>query len=638
MKKTTITLLLALSVLALPSCVSGGKDTVSPNGKIRIAVEIGEDENSEAGQLFFTVEYGGKKERQAVLSHARLGLLTESQNFAENLKLVSVSDPVRIEDDYVMITGKRSHCVNQAYERTYRFENEQKQAFEVVFRAYDDGVVFRYQLPSGTTGFVTGEETVYPIAEGTRRWMQRYAVDYEGFFPLATNGEAARGRFPDLWGYPALVEPADGVFLLITEANMERGHSASRLYNGDNQNEYQVVMPDEKVAANGPWHSPWRVLIIGSLADVVESTLVTDVSEPNKVADTSWIVPGQAAWIYWAHNNGSRNFQLVKEYIDLAAEMGWTYDLIDADWDKMDNGGDLLDALAYAHGKGVKPLIWYNSGTNWVGPGAPGPIYLLNKKEDRLKEYAWLHEKGVAGIKVDFFAVDGAEMTDYYIDLLEDAIPYELSVNFHGATIPRGWQRTYPHMMTVEAVYGSEWYNNNPRLTEPAAGHNATLPFTRNVIGPMDYTPGTFSDSQHPHLTSHGHELALPVIFESGIQHMPDRPSVYRSLPEPVIGLLSDLPTAWDDTRLLAGYPGEDAVIARRKGEVWYIGGINGTTEAKTLRFTPDFLTGPATLTLFKDGADNRSFAIEENVALTDPSAPIEVPCLPRGGFVAVIK
>ena len=152
---------------------------------------------------------------------------------------------------------------------------------------------------------------------------------------------------------------------------------------------------------------------------------------------------------------------------------------------------------------------------------------------------------GIAGIKVDFFSGDSVSTMNYYIDLLEDAIKYKLMLNFHGATIPRGWQRTYPHMMSIEGVYGAEWYNNAPILTNRAAEHNATLPFTRNVVGPMDYTPGTFSNSQHPHITSYAHELALPVIFESALQHMPDRPSVYYGLPEPVKRLLSELPVAW---------------------------------------------------------------------------------------------
>ena len=143
----------------------------------------------------------------------------------------------------------------------------------------------------------------------------------------------------------------------------------------------------------------------------------------------------------------------------------------------------------------------------------------------------------------------------------------------------------------VEAVYGAEWYNNRPILTNRAAKHNATLPFTRNVVGPMDYTPGTFSDSQHPHITSHGHELALTVIFESALQHMPDRPESYHILPNEVIKFLSTLPTAWDDTKLISGYPGESVILARRKGNIWYIGGLNGTDEPAKLSFSPKTLT-----------------------------------------------
>ena len=153
----------------------------------------------------------------------------------------------------------------------------------------------------------------------------------------------------------------------------------------------------------------------------------------------------------------------------------------------------------------------------------------------------------------------------------------------------------------------------------------------------MDYTPGTFSDSQHPHITTCGHELALSVVFESALQHMPDRPEVYSSLPRKVREFLSGLPTAWDDTKLLCGYPGTDIVLARRKGDVWYIGGLNGTNENKTLSFSlvPLQVEGK-TMDVFKDGVDDKSFAIEENIPLSNDK--MDMSCLPRGGFVAVIK
>ncbi|MDR2145583.1 MAG: glycoside hydrolase family 97 protein [Tannerella sp.] len=638
MNQLKLTLLILPVFFLFSPCLAKTGKLISPNGKINISVEVENTGNDGYGQVCFTVKYDKNGTSKTVFSQVNLGLKTELQDLGSALKLVSVSKDKDIEDDYTMISGKRSHCTNKAVERTYRFENRQGQSIDIGFRAYNDGVAFNYSIQSvnNEKEFITEELTSYPIPEGTNRWMQQYAIDYEGFFPLQINGEA-KGRNAHLWGYPALIEPDSSFFVLITEANIQHGHSGSRLYNGNNLNLYQVRMIDEKVAFQGSWASPWRLLIIGSLADIVESTLVTDVSEPNKIADTDWIVPGQAAWVYWANNHGSKDYQVVKEYIDLAAEMGWRYNLIDWEWDVMSNGGTVMDAIQYAREKNVKTLLWYNSGTSWIGPGAPGPLDRLNKKEDREAEYAKLNQMGVSGIKIDFFAQDGASMMDYYMDLLEDAAKYKLLITFHGAAIPRGWQRTYPNLMTTEAVYGAEWYNNRPVLTNRAAAHNATLPFTRNVIGSMDYTPGTFSDSQHPHITSHGHELALYVLFESALQHMPDRPSSYRSLPEPVKQFLADLPTAWDDTKFLGGYPAKEVIIARRKGDVWFIGGINGTDELRTLRFSLESLapTGK-TITIFKDGNDNRSFDIKKELPLSDKTMNID--CLPRGGFVAVIK
>lgn len=620
-----------LVAVMISSCHTETLDIVSPGGGLKVTMEFTEENTY--GEIGFSVDYEGRQ----ILSQSRLGLETDAQKLTGNLKLKSVSGVKCITDDYRMITGKRSHCVNKASERIYSFENEMGQTLKVTFRVYNDGVALKYGINAvADKEHVTHEYTAYAIPKGARRWMQEYDPGYEKFFPLSTNGKLTNRPEVDLWGYPALVEPQDSVFMLITEANIRRGHCGSFLHNGNQRDSYQVRPADKQPIGGGSWESPWRLLIIGGLSDVVESTLVTDVSDPSKVEDTEWINPGMVSWIYWAYNHGSKDYQRVKEYIDLAARMKWPYDLIDWEWDEMGNGGNLQDAVKYALGQGIKPLLWYNSSTSWLGPG---PLYRLNKKEDREKEYKWLSDMGVAGIKVDFFTGDSVATMNYYMDLLEDAVKYKLMLNFHGATIPRGWQRTYPHMMSVEGVYGAEWYNNNSVLTNRAAEHNATLPFTRNVVGPMDYTPGTFSDSQHPHITSHGHELALPVIFESALQHMPNRPSVYDNLPEAVKHLLSELPTTWDDTKLLAGYPGVEVVMARRKGDVWYIAGINGTNEPRTLHASLEAIpVSGKQMSLFKDGTDDRSFAIEENIPLSDGETSLEIKCLPRGGFIAVIN
>ena len=439
-----------------------------------------------------------------------------------------------------------------------------------------------------------------------------------------------------------MLQPSDKVFALITEAGIERYNSASSLYNDRNKEEYRVVMDENLQNTTGKWSSPYRVVIVGELKDVVASTLVTDVSEPCRIEDTSWIKPGSVSWIYWAYNHGSNDYQIVRQYVDMAVEMRWPYVLIDAEWDEMKNGGNIEDAIRYAHEKGIKPILWYNSSTAWIKAwGAPGPHERLNSPENREREFAWLEKMGVAGVKIDFFAGDKQETMEYCIDLLECAARHHLMVNFHGATIPRGWQRTYPNLVSVEAVYGAEWYNNNATLTPKAAAHNATLPFTRNVIGPMDYTPCTFSDSQHKHITTHAHELALPVLFESPLLHWADKPESYLVQPNEVKDFMSTLPTTWDETRLLGGHPGEWVVMARRQDNTWYIAGINGKDVPQTLSFDTSFLP-KGKYTLFTDKAGYKGDLPAANPApwsikKCKGKVPAKIACQPRGGFVMVM-
>ena len=541
-----------------------------------------------------------------------------------------------VKADYQMLAGKKRHCTNEANEY---------QCGDVTLRMYNDGIAVRTSDISPQPS-----DIAYRIPEGTRRWMQQWCDSYEGFFPLDTTYKVLpvpsySGTFKSAegwnnrWGYPALIEPADGVFVLITEANIEKGQSASCLYNDGET--YRVVEAERMdVAGETSDHkttngkTPWRVAIIGTLADVVESTLVTDVSEPCKIADTSWIHPGTVSWIYWAYNHGSNDYDIIKKYVDMAVTLGLPYVLIDAEWDEMKNGKTIEDALNYAKEKGIKPLIWYNSSVGWVD-GAPTPKFRLNKPEDREREFAWCDKMGVAGVKIDFFSGDNQKNMDYCQDLLECAARHHLLVNFHGATVPRGWQRTWPNLMSTEGVYVAEWYNNVPTFTAKAARHNATLPFTRNVIGPMDYTPCTFSDSQHPHITTNGHELALTVLFESALQHLADRPESYLAQPQAVQDFFGYLPTTWDESRLVCGYPGEYVVMARRSGTTWYVAGINGSDEQRTLKFSLDFIKGDISeMTLFGDSGDKK------NPWIIVPmfSLPSSLDLAPRGGFVLCIE
>ncbi len=628
---------LSIIITALLLCIGAkATDIVSPNGKIKIAVEA--SKGNTYGDVLLSIDYNGTR----ILSNTPLGLETTARKFADNMRLESEGKAKRVKDNYKMITGKRSHCKNEATERTLTFANAKGQTLGITLRAYNDGVTFRYDLADISAGErITSERTAFNIPEGTKRWMQEFELGYERFFPLTTTGSDKNRNDVRHWGYPSLFEPAESVYMLLTESNIRKGTCATSLYNDKRSDLYQVTFTGDCVPLGSEWSSPWRVFIIGSLADVVESTLVTDVADPSKVKNTKWIEPGKAAWIYWAHNHGSRDYKILIDYVDLAEKMKWPYHLVDAEWDEMGNGGKIEDVVKYAESKGIKTMVWYNSSTAWI---SFGPLFRLNKKETRVKEFKWLQDSGISGIKVDFFAGDSTSVMDYCIGILEDAADHNILVNFHGATIPRGWQRTYPNLMTVEAVYGAEWYNNNGTLTNRAAAHNATLPFTRNVIGPMDYTPCTFTDSQHPHITTDGHELALPFLFESALQHMADRPSGYLSLPQAIRDLLTEMPTTWDDTRLLSGYPGTDVVLARRKGNAWYIAGINGTDEPRTLAFplapitSIDKKAGKSTVTLYKDNADGKDFIVENKGTLSSNGESITVNCLPRGGFVIRVK
>ena len=575
-----------------------------------------------------TINYEGK----IALQMEELPFANSDFSFVRNVK-----------EDYRMLTGKRLVCSNEGNEYIAALG----EGVKMVLRLYNDGIAFRYEYPEAWTG---SDPTVYRIPEGTRRWMQQWTDSYEGYFPLSTTYKVepvpsfsgiskSEEGYNNRWGYPALLEPQDGLFVLLSEANIEHGQSASCLYN---DKELYKVVPADLTKGTVPIvrNTPWRVAIIGSLGDVVESTLITDVSNPCQIADTSWIQPGVVSWVYWAYNHGSNDYSIIKKYVDMAATLHLPYVLIDAEWDQMDQlasneGKTIEDAIAYAKEKGVKPMIWYNSSVGWVD-GAPTPKYRLNKPEDREKEFAWCEKLGVAGVKIDFFSGDNQMNMDYCLDLLESAARHHLLVNFHGATIPRGWQRTWPNLMSTEGVYGAEWYNNVPTFTAKAAAHNATLPFTRNVIGPMDYTPCAFSDSQHPHITTHAHELALTVLFESGLQHLADKPEGYLAQPQEVQDFFSHLPAVWDETRFISGYPGESVVLARRSGDTWYIAGINGTDEPKALPLLSRRGQGWSDqphITTFLDAGD-RAWKILPKVS----ELPEKVVCRPRGGFVYIVK
>jgi hypothetical protein len=572
-----------------------------------------------------------------------LGLSRSDQDFSKELKFLKAGKPLLVTEQYSALHGKRSQCNNLANETVISFENPGKAKLNLIIRAYNDGVAFRYEFPEKEGSFVVKDEfTSYSIPQSAKRWLEKWNTANEGLY-IAMNDDNTQQS----WCYPALFNlPDNNCWYLIHEADVNRGYCGSKLSNAVDKSLYKITFPDPK-DGNGqgesaptitlPWKSPWRILILGSLSDIVESTLTEDVCPPSVIKNTGWIKPGLVSWNYWSSNHGTKDYRIVCDFADLAASMDWPYTLLDWEWDAMSNGGNLDDAVKYILSKGVKPLLWYNSGGKHTGVTATPRDRMLTH-ENRVEEFTKLKKMGVAGVKIDFFESEKQDMIKYYLDILDDAAKFEMMVYFHGCIVPRGWDRTYPNLMTQEGVRGAEWYNNGPEFTTTAPEHNTILPFTRNVVGPMDYTPVTFTDSQNPHITSYGHELALSVVFESGFQHLADRPSGYYDLPDAARTFLKEVPNAWDNTKLLDGYPGRDIIIARQKGDSWYIGGLNSERFEKTKILKFDFLPDGVKykLTLISDGKHDKEFATQ--YIAVDKSSSVNVKLLRRGGFVAKLK
>ncbi len=631
----------------------------SPDGQVRLSAQLadlGGRADYPAGKtcLYYRVEHGLEGNRAVVIADSPLGVVLQGQDFLNGLRLESAQPQKLIEENYEMPHGKRRQCHNRANHLTLAFLNQSGQRIEIDLRAYDDGAAFRYRLPSGGSTSLTleSEATGFALPATAKLWMapSDKATTYSPAYETYYESEVAVGTPSAIgvgWAFPVLFRTADSQrWGLITEANVGTNFCGARLSNAAPQGVYRISLPDPaegnghgsvKPSSTLPWEMPWRVIIVGnSLGSVVESTLVTDVSAPSRVKDTSWIRPGRVAWSWWSDNPSPQDGAKQMKFIDLAVEMGWEYVLVDANWTIMDNG-TIHDVMRYARKKGVGVLLWYNSGgPHNVVTEKPRDCFYF--KEVRRFELDLLRKWGVKGVKVDFFQSDKQDVIDLYHAIMQDAAEYQIMINFHGCTLPRGWERANPHLMSMEAVRGEECYIFDPKFPERAPVQNTITPFTRNAVGPMDYTPVGFSDNRYPHRTTSAHELALCVLFESGWVHFTDKAESYLNLPPAPKNFLKQVPVAWDDTRFVAGYPGQFVILARRKGDTWYLAGVNGQSQPREERIRPGAWLGAGGYELSRigDGAQARSFASETE--RFEAGKEFVVKMQPLGGFVATLK
>ena len=621
----------------------------SPDKNIVISVSM-QKNDSDKSVLVYNVARIKGTDTIAVVESSPLGIIRKDQQFSENLAFVSASALKTIDEKYTMKIGRQTECHNNANELELTFKNEQGSLIQVVLRAYNDGVAFKYVFPEKSDSLftITKELTGFKMPMNGKAWMQPYDVpsmytpSYERYFE---NGIAIGTSSPSVegWAFPTLFQ-SNGNWVLLSEANTTANYCGVRFEQKADSGLYKVRFPDPKdgegvgavePSSTLPWVMPWRTIIVGeTIATIFESEMIDNVSDPAIAGDFDWVKPGRSSWSWLTEPNSPKDYVALKNFVDFSAEMGWEYSLVDANWDLM-QGGNIEQLVKYANTMNVGILMWYNSG----GPNnkvSERPRDIMNNPERRKAEFKKLKEWGVKGVKIDFWQSDKQDMIAQYIDVLKDAAEYHILVNFHGCTIPRGWSRTYPNLISLESVRGEENYQFQETYPEEAPKQNTILPFTRNAIGPMDYTPMVLSSIKYPHLTTYGHEIALTVLHNSGIVHFADNVKSYMSLDGYVKDFIKTVPVVFDESHYVSGEPGKDVIIASRKGNVWYIAGVNGEKIAKQLSFSLPFIaSGNYNLNIIKDGSNGKTFANE--ITKFKAGDKINVNTLANGGFVATI-
>lgn len=593
------------SVWTSASAATDAGRVVSPDG--RNVVEISVDDQ---GVPCYRVLRDGRE----LVAPSKMGLRTGAADFTAGVTFMTSQDG-SIDETYAMPTGKFSVQRNRCNETRFTFGKDDA-TLDVVVRSYDDGVAYRYELPGEGSAEVLAEQSEVRIPSFTTCWGERYVADYSTQYP-ARDWEATAAIENGRMCAPVLVRTSlgDDAYVMITEAAVNGDYHASSLFAGtaDDKGLFTFGNPD-RVTVALPFASPWRTLYAGSLASMVESNLVDNLNPATSMDDLSWIKPGLSSWD-WGGLDGSqcRDFDTVKHFIDQAAVMGWDYFTLDEGWDY--STYRLKDVTDYAAERGVRVFIWSHQNR------------FTNDEEQMREIFSNWAALGFAGVKIDFFENDSKDFMEKYETMLKVCAECRLMVNFHGCTKPSGLRRTYPHLVTSEAVYGGEQYFFN-HLATPA-DHNVTLALTRNVIGAMDYTPTEFArkDGVIRHTTTWAHQVALATIYESGVQTMSDYPEnmIYNASAP----LLKVLPAAWDETRCIEAEPDSHISMARRSGDDWYVAGIS--KDARTMTVTLDFITAPCTAQIYKDGTCPSDIAYEERTV--SPGDELTVDVKATGGF-----
>ena len=642
----------ALSLMTTLSAFAEKNTVSSPDGKLNVVVE------DHDGKLYYSVDYAGKR----MMESSRLGLVANVGDFSQQLTYLKKSEE-KVEKSYDLRTAKTSHVDYHANQLNVTYLNGKKEPMTVTFNVSNNDVAFRYtfdglkaqhmiigeektafNLPKVSTTFLCPQSD--PLI-GFARTKPSYEEDYKPDAPLTAKSGYGRG-----YTFPCLFKVGGDGWVLVSETGTHGNYPGCRISDYDEETGYQIAFPMQEegdgIGSNNavfslPGSTPWRTITVGSdLKPLVETTIPYDVVEPRYEASQQYGV-GKYAWSWLVWQDASCNYQDQKQFIDLAATMGYEYVLVDALWDTQIGREKITELSHYAQGKGVSLMLWYNS--NGVTNDAPqGPRNCMDNIVARKKEMAWMKSIGVKGIKVDFFGSDKQQTMQMYEDILSDANDYGIQVIFHGCTLPRGWERMYPNFISSEAVLASE----NVFFSEYHAkqeGFELTMhPFCRNAVASMDWG-GTIMNkylsrdnkSRHRRYTTDVFEMAAAIINQAAIQCIAIYPNNLTELPQHEIDFLKTVPTTWDETQFVEGYPGKYAVVARRHGDHWYVAGLNGTDQVKKLTLNLPMLAGK-TVTYYYEtpNKDKKALWPVSHVKTTkvDKKGCLKVEMQPKGGII----
>lgn len=608
--------------LAVSTLLSSAQTITSPDKKLQVKLS----ENS--GTISYSVNYNGKE----FLKNSPLGMITDVGDFSKNLKAESFKTDT-VAFDYSLKVLKKSHITGKATRGVWTISHKGQKIFDIIFMVENNDIAFKYKFYRYKVNekdeyprhcaVIQDDKTSFNFPDGTKTFLSaqmkggsgwaRTAPSYElPYFADRPSGDNANGAG---FIFPCLFKTPDG-WVLVSETGVSSAYCGSHL-TCEKPSSYKIANPlDSDYNFNGtsapgiplPGETPWRTITLGeNLAPVAETTIPWDFVEPLYSPSKNYTY-GAGTWSWIIGFDESVNYETQKEYIDFTAKMGYVSVLVDNWWDTQ-IGRDSIEILSkYAQSKGVSLFLWYNSNGYW-NDAPQGPRNIMNNLINRRKEMAWMQKNGIRGIKVDFFGSDKQQTMQLYEDILADANDFGLEVIFHGATLPRGWEKMYPNFIGSEAVLASENLHFSDDFCKQES-YNATLhPIIRNTVASMDYGGVTFNDYFNTandttiwgghRVTSDIFQMGVAVLFQCPLNHLALYPRVTKDSEPWKIDFLKKVPTLWDDIKFIDGYPGKFLILARKHADTWYVVAINA--ENQPLKKTIDLSFISSDLTLYAD-------------------------------------